>query len=523
MAARTTIANVTLWVTTLGVLVPAKQAHAQTATKPTAPVAVAEADESIKNPALSLDPSAPQTGALPGGMTPAYGQEAGGMGDWRFDYHGQFTMPLAVGINSRADQQEGESDFVLHAPPQVPGDKETFSYTNAIPLPYAQLNLSYGNSIVTGTVILAAEQASIASGFFEPASQFGINDVFLDIRHRISSAVNLHYYLGAFSNRYGTPGEYDEGRYGTPLIARTNGAGEAIVANLQVAKDWTILLEQGLLGQSNKVPADLTPEAWNDFADPNVGASFVTHLHGGLAFRRNATLGMHYLHAWSQDDQATGRLAPDGYISVLGGDLRLNMGRFGHLYGSIAQTRARNSRTVGRIIEVLNSEGGPGLIENYLGPQSNGNGEILTFGAQYDLSIGKLVSYPVPFSGDGPDIFVSLFMLGAHIDSEDPTRDGVLRFKRGIEASYGLLSWFAASFRWDQVDPNMSNTRESFMILSPRMIFRTDWQATNQVVLQYSRYINGSMTTVRTGYPPRDDLTAIPDENVISLSASMWW
>src|SRR5688500_1765162 len=126
MAARTTIANVTLWVTTLGVLVSAEQAQAQTSTKPTAPVAVAEADESIKNPALSLDPSAPQTGALPGGMTPAYGQEAGGMGDWRFDYHGQFTMPVAVGINSRADQQEGESDFVLHAPPQVPGDKETF-------------------------------------------------------------------------------------------------------------------------------------------------------------------------------------------------------------------------------------------------------------------------------------------------------------------------------------------------------------------------------------------------------------
>src|SRR5688572_27331336 len=155
-----------LGATTLVALVPVGQAHAQTSNKQATPAAVAESDESIKNPALSLDPSAPQTGALPGGMTPAYGQEAGGMGDWRFDYHGQFTMPVAVGINSRADQQAGESDFVLHAPPQVPGDKETFSYTNGIPLPYAQLNLSYGNSIVTGTVILAAEQASVSSGFF---------------------------------------------------------------------------------------------------------------------------------------------------------------------------------------------------------------------------------------------------------------------------------------------------------------------------------------------------------------------
>jgi hypothetical protein len=42
-------------------------------------------------------------------------------------------------------------------------------------------------------------------------------------------------------------------------------------------------------------------------------------------------------------------------------------------------------------------------------------------------------------------------------------------------------------------------------------------------VLQYSHWINGSLTTIRTGYPPREDPTAIPDEDMISLSASMWW
>jgi hypothetical protein len=38
---------------------------------------------------------------------------------------------------------------------------------------------------------------------------------------------------------------------------------------------------------------------------------------------------------------------------------------------------------VSRVIEVLNTRGGDGLIENYLGPQSHGNGR-LSFGGQYD-------------------------------------------------------------------------------------------------------------------------------------------
>jgi hypothetical protein len=73
------------------------------------------------------------------------------------------------------------------------------------------------------------------------------------------------------------------------------------------------------------------------------------------------------------------------------------------------------------------------------------------------------------------------------------------------------------------VKPNLDNDRYSFSVVSPRLIFRTDWQATDQVVLQYSHWINGSQTTIRTGYPPREDPTASPDTDMISLSASMWW
>lgn len=477
----------------------------------------------LLDPTLSLDPSAPQAGALPGGMTPAFGQGASGEGDWRFDFHGQFTMPMVVGSAPRVDRQEGDSQRVLHAPPVIPGDKETFSYTNTVPTPYAQLNLSYGNSIVTGTVTLLAEQASVSAGYFDPPSQAGINDVFLGIRPRLGPSARMQIYVGAFTSRYGVMGEYDEGRYGTPIIARINGAGEAAVATLALNKDFSLLLEQGIVGQSSKAPADLTPDGWNDFADPSVGSTFAHHGHVGLAFRNLATLGTHYVYALSQDDTATGTLAPDGNISVLGADLRFNLARFGHLYLAGAHTKADHARVVSRVIQVLNTRGGSGLMDEYLGPWSNGNGSLTTFGGQYDLSVGKLVSYPVPFSGDGPDIFVSLFGLGTQVASDDDDYDGVLKLKYGVEGTYSLLSWFAVSARYDQVNPNSDDKKQSFMILSPRLIFRTDWQASNQVVLQYSRYVHGSASPVRTGYPPSLDRDAVPDDHVISLAGSMWW
>ena len=60
-------------------------------------------------------------------------------------------------------------------------------------------------------------------------------------------------------------------------------------------------------------------------------------------------------------------------------------------------------------------------------------------------------------------------------------------------------------------------------MVSPRVILRTDWQATDQIVIQYSHWFNGSNTLVRTGDPPMVDPAQIPDGDMLSISASMWW
>jgi hypothetical protein len=475
---------------------------------------------------LSLDPTTPQVGALPGGLTPAFGQRSFSEGEWRFDYHGYFTGPLNIGFNHRRDPKPGQSSRVLHTPPVVPDDLDTFSHTGVTPMTYAQLNFSESNSIVSANIGLLARQANTSTGFLEPASQAGISDVFLaitpELQPRLGTTtlrMRTEVFVGAFTSRYGTAGEYDEGRYGTPIIARINGIGERIAVKLALGK-WLLLAEQGLHGQTNTASASTTPDVWNNFADPNAGSTFVSHGHLGIGYGRVATLGLHYLRAWTQDDRGVGTLAPEGSLDILAADLRLTMGRFGHLYLAYAYDDAKYVGTLSQVISVLNTRGGQGLIDNYLGGQ--GNGTMHTFGGQYDLSVGRLVSYPSAFSGDGPDIFVSIFGMVNKTYSENAYYSRT-RMKLGVEGTYSLLSWLAASCRYDQVNPDTDYRAYSFAALSPRIILRTDWQASNQVVLQYTHWFNGSYTTVKVGDPPVEDVTVVPDSDMVSLSATMWW
>src|SRR5690606_4214547 len=131
-----------------------------------------------------------------------------------------------------------------------------------------QLNFSYGNSVVTGTVSVLVRQHNVSTGFFDPPSQAGINDAFLTIHPDLAKNLRLQLHVGAFTNRYGVMGEYDEGRYGTPLIARVNGVGEHAIATIGFG-DLALVLEQGIMGNSSKAQPGITPDGWNDFADQN--------------------------------------------------------------------------------------------------------------------------------------------------------------------------------------------------------------------------------------------------------------
>jgi hypothetical protein len=441
--------------------------------------------------------------------------------DWVLDFHGYVLLPFDSGWHKREDPEPGQSPTVIHTPPLIPQDLRSFSYTGVIPTTWVQLDFTYGNSVVSATTILAARTLNDAAGLYNPVDQLGVNDAYLDVNLSGPLKLPLELKVGAFTGRYGAMGRWDAGRYGTPLIAQTNSIGEQLNAAFKVGKT-TFVLEQGLGGQLGVPPVGLVPEGWNDFAATGVGASFVNHLHVGVGYADTAMLGLHYLTAWSQDDQASHDLIPDGRITVIGADARITSGRFGHLYLGAASVKATNAATVSGVIEILNARGGPELISEYLGPNSNGDGTLTTFGGQYDLSVSSLL-YGDRFKGNSPDVMVSAFGVSTHVASKDKAFDGVNKLKAGAEVTYGILSWFGVSGRLDRVAPNTEKGTQSFTILSPRLLFHSDWYSRDEFVVQYSRFTYGKNVVVNTGFPPMPDPTANPDRDVVSISGTFWW
>lgn len=480
------------------------------------------------NPVLGLPPSHPQAGPMAGGVTPAYHRPPLDSNDWRFDFHGFLSVPLRAGIG----ESPSDGGLTLHAPPVIPDYRDSFNYTGTVPQSHVQLLFSYGNKIVTGNISIVSLQPKAGASYFDPPLNPGIVDAYLNFNlTELMKNARFDVNVGAYSNRYGVMGEYDEGRYGTPVIARINGIGETVGATFAFG-DLALMLEQGIHGQGDKPWAGIEPKAENDHADERLGASWATHFHAGIGYRGLVTLAGHYLTAFTQDDRATQNDVAEGRLDILGADLRLTLGRFGHLYLAGAHHNADRTRTLGRIVDVLNARGGPGLIQNYLGTDGDGTGKLLTIAAQYDLSVASILYYPRPFTGEAPDLVLSLFGMQTKVDSDDksvdpykngPKWDGVTKRKFGAEASYSVLPWLAFSARFDHVAPDVDFADTSFSQISPRVLLRTGWNARDQVALQYSRFFYGSLATVRDGYPPQDTLTTVPDEQMVAVTASMWW
>ena len=499
-------------------------AVAPTAATPVEPdTAQAAGEVKSARPLLGLAVGTPDTGGLPGRFRPAYGVSPKSPSDFKFDFHGYLNVPLRFGINERENPYETQYETVFHGPPLVPDDFERFEHTGLVPQPWVQLNFSYGNSVVVGTVVIAARSVSNASGFFNPPTQLGINDAFLTFKPKFGN-VDVEFDVGGFANRYGSMGDYDTGRYDTPVIARLAGVGYTGRIGVPLPNELVFLAEQGITGQWDRAPLGVEPAGWNGFTDPNVGTSFAHHAHIGLAYLRRGQIGLHFASAFTRDDR-TAPQQPDGNITVIGADVNANLAQFGRIYVAGAYTDASDARGVSSVIRVLNTAGGPGLMREYLGRNSGGNGSLFSMGAQYDVSIGEIVRFPAPFSGYGPDVYASLFGLYTHVTSDEAAFDGVDKLKYGGEVTYSALSWLAFSGRYDRVVANTDDDTQTFAVISPRIIFRSDFNSQDQVTLQYSRWFYGSGVTVRNSYDPNRpaDPSVVPDEQTISLTASMWW
>jgi hypothetical protein len=488
---------------------------------------------------------------------------------WRFRFHGYLSAPLAVGLGKVEDPAPGQSSIALHTPPQTADTWGSFAFSNVVPAPWVQLNFSYGNERITGTVIVAAYTISGASPWNNVAGQLGINRAFLTLDPPQLGRFRFVAHAGAFGNSYGHMAVYDNGRYETPLMASTNGVGEAMTAEYH-GDSWQMQLEQGFQGHLDLAPDAVRNNAYTGstpasgqgtsasstlcpstntaltdtqrdanatlvgpaygWPDCNAGSGFVHHLHFGIGVSK-LHVTAHWLHAWSSDDRTPplpalqrdpepslpGRAQPTGYIDVYGLEARVQGEHLGHLYLGLNHTKLTDSLTVGNVINVLNAGGGSGLARFYLGPASRGNGSITAAGLQYDLSIGTLLRHPAPFWGEGPDLTLSLYGLFARSQSVDAAYDGINRLKAGAEATYSPSSWLGLQGRYDFIAPDLDDRSVSKNIVTARLIGKTEWLAHEHLWLQYSHYFNGR------GVLDPFTQTAPRDEDLVAFVTSMWW
>ena len=488
--------------------------------------ASAEAHAENRPASVGLTPGALQTGNLVIARTDQPEAQVGA-DEWQFTFHGYVRGPLRLGIGPGAEPAPGEKQTLkLHVPPQIPdGTYTDWRSTNNLGGPWAELQFHYGNDRAAAHVIIGAYNFSEAS-YRDLQAQLGISQAFVTLRfpRAFGSRGGLTWNVGGFMNSYGAGGRYDAGRYDTYLFGRTHIAGETLTAAIDLTDTLSLTLEHGIGAKLQPQPINKTgitalPDYLpygGDPADGQQATTLVHHAHAGLSYRGMVTVAGHYLTTWSKDAQA---MEKDGRVTVTGGDVKLLGGVYGDGYLGYAHVESRDILRLAPALEFLHSYTGWSLRDNFFPGSRTGTGTIDTVHFQYTFSVATLLRHPEPFWGQGPDVVLGAFGSVSWVDSkEKELKIPEMKSKFGGDVTYTMLSFLGASLRYDLVQPNMRNNTSAFSVLSPKLIFRTEYVTHEQVVVQYSHYFNNKNVT--PGYPNQ---ALAPDENVVAVTASMWW
>ena len=511
---------------------------------------------------------------------PPAATEAPAAEDWGFKFHGFFRGPMRLSMDTEAGR-----GVQFHAPPVTPDlNYTTWSYTNNNPGPWAEMILQYGNNRAIMTAAIASYNIT-SGGWREMQDQLGIDRAFLTLNFPdlFGDFGKLTANVGVFSDRYGAMGKYDGGAYDTYMIGRTRVAGETLTFEFDIADDFKLVIEHGIGAKMDVqkwrgypgYPNNTTWEPYPGYAQQ--GTTLLHHAHAGLLWANMLTLTGHYMYAWTKDAMRTSMNgtggagqatvpkpntlpeapqldsswsgtssvnARDGSMRVLGADLRLDGGWMGIGYLGFSSIKCSNAGVLMDAIEVIHSQGGWQLTNNYLG--AAGNGTINSIGFQYTFSLAAFLLRPQTWWGQGRDLTVQVFgmyntITGLSSDSTDIKGTdgfGTRKLKLGGQTLYTPLPYLSFGARFDYLKPNMDNSTHNFWVVSPRLIFRTEFVTHEQIIIQYQYYSYGSWYTTRgfgtsfvnpatlpspyggTGplfYPTQ------PDKHTITIAASMWW
>lgn len=492
---------------------------------------------------LGLSPYTPQVPALPGGFTPGFAAPMP-TGDWNFVYNGFMSASLEVSMNERIDPQPGQSETALHTLPVIIDEYNSFTSTNTRPGNWVNMNFSYGNDIVTSSISINTWNPSRPTNFWQIGSQYFINNMFLRFRIPEVEGFRLGWTVGYFTNTYGVLGQYGGGLYTHAIIGGPQGVGETVVIERDVGEGLTAVFEHGFMGNAGgKNPNDIVQFA-GDEGDPGWVASWTHHAHLGLVSSGEATLQaqIHYMVTWSQDDrlQRNPGLNPntvvdfpadipttrevdesyvrDGRLTVIGADAKMISSSLGVLGVGVAYM---DGHYVFPLRGVITYGGDPERLTNsWWGVNTGGTGTLLLGGISYTMSLARLLLHPEPFSGQAPDIVLTAGATFGRTTSDEAEFDGRVRHKYGVDALYTVLPWLGFGLRLDRVVPTSKNDRQTFHVVAPRVLFKTDWNSRENITLSYVKWFFGPESHL-DGLNNR--ASELIDDQMFTLNFNMWF
>jgi hypothetical protein len=293
-----------------------------------------------------------------------------------------------------------------------------------------------------------------------------------------------------------------------------------------------------VLGNRNqRSPAGGAPAGANTNSDPSLPAAWVAHAHAGLIYKSDFLfkVNVHSMINWAMDDRGqydiNGVRLPDnqitrgidesyvrdGSIWVNGFDASIDHPTYGLLALGGSHIRANHAYPLRGLITF----GGEGqhLGERWLGLDTTGTGEVDVLGINYMLSLGRIVSAPLPFDANGPDLQLMAGAVVAVSHTNNPLYDDRIRHKYGIDGLYTFQRYVSAGLRVDRVVPSSKDSSETFHVVAARVIFKTDWQSRENLTLLYAKWFYGEHSHPEYSVLQRPWL----DDQLIALNVNMWW
>jgi hypothetical protein len=397
--------------------------------------------------------------------------------------------------------------------------------------PGGTLSFQYGNQTIMAFV--SVEEALTGQeweGYYR--SEYGprIRTAYLAVSPAPIGDLRLRLQAGAFPANYGAPGPWGWGIFG-PVLA-VHGYGGTATANYDLTPTTQLYLEYGVTAVP-EVDEAFVRGTYADWSENGL-STVVNHAHAGISLENKYFAKLHFAHAdgrnmrtYLDDNAATPQIerGSDGRIVVAALELRWVEDPYGQLGVTPVYWNFDRALSVhnGLWWGLDWTAGGREMSRKFLGAQSNGTGEIVAVSAEYDFSLSRILLYPRPFDGNGPDLRVGLaFLPFWTVASEDPSYDGTDGYFVGATFEHVLLSWLSTAFYLfgesrdgAMVDVSARPQRGRWVTYNATvgLVLHSDWQSQDRIALTYGRYFYSHFTDSNPARPL--------DREVFTLGASV--